>query len=86
MVSGVLGTCWEVDARTLPQGAASGVPRPARGLLSHAPAHGAGHVRGWTRLAAALRVGAIGAALILVLHLRPNGLLPETSRRYGGPP
>ena len=32
---------------------------------------------------AALRAGAIGAALILVLHLRPNGLLPETSRRYG---
>lgn len=36
--------------------------------------------------AAALRAGAIGVALILVLHLRPNGVLPELNRRYGGQP
>ncbi len=36
--------------------------------------------------AAALRAGAIGAALILMLHLRPNGVLPEWNRRYGGQP
>ena len=31
---------------------------------------------------ASVREGAIGAALILVLHLRPQGLLPERSRAY----
>ena len=31
---------------------------------------------------AALRAGSIGVALILVLHLRPNGLLPELTRHY----
>ncbi len=31
---------------------------------------------------ASVREGAIGAALILVLHLRPQGLLPERSRIY----
>ncbi len=34
---------------------------------------------------AALRTGVIGGALILVLHIRPNGLLPEAAKRYGGP-
>ncbi len=31
---------------------------------------------------AALRAGAIGVALILVLHIRPNGLLPEQVRHH----
>ena len=31
---------------------------------------------------ASVREGAIGAALILILRLRPNGLLPERPRRY----
>ena len=35
---------------------------------------------------ASVREGAIGAALILILHLRPQGLLPERSRRYPPPP
>ena len=34
---------------------------------------------------AAVRAGAIGVALILVLHLRPDGLLPERVRRYARP-
>ncbi len=34
---------------------------------------------------AALRQGAIGLALILVLHLRPEGILPERARRYSAP-
>jgi len=34
---------------------------------------------------AALRAGVIGVALILVLHIRPNGLLPETARHYAKP-
>ena len=34
---------------------------------------------------AALRQGAIGVALILALHLRPQGLLPEHARRYPAP-
>ena len=48
---------------------------------------GAGLVPGVSPVqAAALRAGAIGVALILVLHLRPNGVLPELNRRYGGQP
>ena len=34
---------------------------------------------------ASVRAGAIGVALILVLHLRPRGLLPERVRRYARP-
>ncbi len=34
---------------------------------------------------AAVRAGSIGVALILVLHLRPNGLLPERMKQYGDP-
>ncbi len=34
---------------------------------------------------ASVRAGAIGVALILVLHGRPNGLLPERVRRYARP-
>ena len=33
---------------------------------------------------ASVREGAIGAALILVLHLRPQGLLPERNRTHAG--